>query len=112
MNNLTNGDALTLALALFSVGICIYCLFVARQAVADARRAVLDAARPHDLADLAQEALERVSDLEASVRRLHSRAGMREVRERRKNGIPDDRPDPESQPEAWRAWAAKQRGLK
>jgi hypothetical protein len=81
---------------------------------AEIRRMVVDARKARDLSRDVEEALERISDAESSLKRLHSRAGMREVRARRAGAPadPTERPDPESQPEAWRQWAARQRAAK
>ncbi len=77
------------------------------------RRAVLDFQDAHDLREQVTEALERVTSAESSLRRLHSRAGMRENRERKGTGLGDDeRPDPGKQPDAWLRWAQKQRVVK
>ena len=57
---------------------------------------------------------DRLTSLLSSLKTLHSRAGMRELRERR--GKPSDNggrvPDPHADPEAWKRYMRQQAALK
>jgi len=86
----------TVTLCCITVGAVLAALWEIRQTVVDSRTA---AARFRKYAELHAELVElmdRVEGAEKSLKRLHSRAGMREVREARGgNKLPDWRDDPE-----------------
>lgn len=74
---------------LAAVGLCFVCAGLTLAWSLAVRRMILDIRKARDLTG---EVVELQTDLEAlrqSVKRLHSRAGMREIREARANG---DRP--------------------
>lgn len=82
--------------SLLALSLCIGCLGIILAEGRKVRQLVLAIRRAHDLADDVRALAERLEGVERSLKRLHSRAGMREVRERRANGaIPDWRDDPE-----------------
>lgn len=106
----TNGADLLHAFEIVSVSLCIASVgtFLAflptfRRTVLDFRRAQESAKRLGDLPDGIRELEERIDSVERSLKRLHSRAGMREVRERRAGLAegPDWRADPDGFRRYW-----------
>lgn len=89
---------LALSLCFACVGTVFALLVRIRRTVVDISAAQARVRKAADLADELQLAMERLDGVERSLKRLHSRAGMRELRERRANGgggAPDWRDDPE-----------------
>ena len=75
------------------------------------RRTALEISEARDLAKRAARVLpdladfeERLDALAVSLKRLHSRAGMRELRERSQNGGADREPDWRKDPEGFRSF--------
>ena len=105
-------DKLILAL---NLTVCIATFFAGGVALRKIRRTVLEFRPAQALRQLETDQIElseRLDSVAASVKRLHSRAGMREVRERLTETRPGDRPDPAKDPEGWRRWAATQSPLR
>ncbi len=105
-------DKLMLAL---NLTLCLATLLAGGVAMRKIRRAVLDFRPAQALRQLEADQIElseRLDSVVASVKRLHSRAGMREVRERLNDPKPGERPDPVKDPEGWRRWAATQTPLR
>jgi hypothetical protein len=70
------------------------------------RRIFLDAHQVRGLAGRLAVLDDELSDMRMSLKRLHSRAGMRELRERRSsNGASEEIPDWQTDPEGFRAAA-------
>lgn len=94
---------LTVSLGL--TGICLACWLAVR-------RIYLDAERARDLAERVLLLEDEGSSLRRSLKLLNSRAGMRELRERRgRNGAGEEIPDWQTDPEGFRT-AARQQYLK
>lgn len=78
-------------------------------AAATVRRAALDISRARDLTSTVTTLADEISAVRLSLKKLNSRAGMRELRERAngKEGPPDWRSDPEG----FRSWARGRYGV-
>ena len=84
------------------LSLCLACLGIVLAEGQKIRRTVLAIQRARDLADDLRIVEERIEGCEKSLKRLHSRAGMREVRERRNGGAPGSVPDWRDDPEGYR----------
>jgi len=102
--------------AWLAVSICFICVGIVLAEARKARRIGIDKQsaldriqRFGDLADEIRDLDDRVQSLDKSLKRLHSRAGMREVRERRgQNGAA---PNWQTDPHGWLAYAEKKLGI-
>lgn len=95
-----------LALGVVCLGANLASVRAGRAELASARRL---AARINDLADLE----DRLGVLNKTVRRISARLGMEDYRARNAAAPPQEldlntRPDPASNPDAWRRWAERQ----